>query len=188
MLKNSLFSPLYLAPFFCFSLFFFFSFQRCTPLFLFCFLFPTLLFCSSSLFLFFLCVALYFSAQNTSFSAQTFFSPKTLFSAQNVFASAQNFFSIQPKTFFYFLFFYFFSSATLLFFFFSALFFSGSALSFFLFQCLFFSSLFLVSHAAVLLQPSFPILFVYCPLFFRPKYFCLPRCYFSQPTPLGILS
>ena len=111
MLKNSLFSPLYLAPFFCFSLFFFFfSFQRCTPLFLFYFLFPTLLFCSSSLFLFFLCVALYFSAQNTSFSAQTFFSPKTLFSAQNVFASAQNVFQFSPKCFFQF-------SATLLFFF-----------------------------------------------------------------------
>ena len=116
MLKNSLFSPLYSAPFFCFSLFFFFfSFQRCTPLFLFCFLFSTLLFCSSSLFLFFLCVALYFSVQNTSFSAQTFFnfsaqtsfSPKTLFSAQNVFASAQNFFSVQPKTFFYFIFYFF---------------------------------------------------------------------------------
>ena len=103
MLKNSLFSPLYSAPFFCFSLFFFFfSFQRCTPLFLFCFLFPTLLFCSSPPFLFFLCVALYFSAQNTSFSAQTFFSPKTLFSAQNVFASAQNFFQFSPKHFFFF--------------------------------------------------------------------------------------
>ena len=42
---------------------------------------------------------------------------------------------------------------------------------FFLFQRLFFSFLFPVSHAAVLLQPSFSFLFVCCPLFFSPKYF-----------------
>ena len=97
MLKNSLFQP---------SLSFSFS---AAILFLFLFLFFTLLFCSSPLFLFFLCVALYFSAQNTFFSAQTFFSPKTLFSAQNLF----------------FFFFQFSHSSLLLF---SALFFSGSAL------------------------------------------------------------
>ena len=148
MLKNSLFSPLYLAPFFCFSLFFFFfSFQRCTPLFLFCFLFSTLLFCSSSLFLFFLCVALYFSAQNTSFSAQTFFSSNffqlfspSVFQPQNTFFSPKRFcfssklFSVQPKTFFFF-FFQFSHSSLLLF---SALFFSGSALFFFSFSAFFF--------------------------------------------------
>ena len=95
MLKNSLFSPLCSAPFFCFSLFlFFFSFSTAV-LFLFLFLFSTLLFCSNPLFLFFLCVALYFSPQNTSFSAQTFFS----FSAQKHFFQPKTFL-LQPKTFF----------------------------------------------------------------------------------------
>ena len=50
----------------------------------------------------------------------------------------------------------------------------------FLFQPFFFLSfstaplflfLFPISHAAVLLQPSFSFLFVCCPLFFSPKYF-----------------
>ena len=85
MLKNSLFQP---------SLSFSFS---TAVLFLFLFLFSMLMFCSSPLFLFFLCVALYFSTQNTFFSTQTFFSPKTLFSAQNIFASTQNFFQFSPK-------------------------------------------------------------------------------------------
>ena len=84
---------------------------------------------SSPLFLFFRCVALYFSAQNT-FSAQTFFSPKTLFSAQNVF-------SVQRH------------SSLLLF---SALFFSGSAL-FFLFQCL----LFFFSLTSFIRDPIFSL-------------------------------
>ena len=123
MLKISLFQP---------SLSFSFSIA---VLFLFLFLFSMLLFCSSLLFLFFWSVALYFSAQNTFFSAQTFFSPKTLFSAQNVFASAQNFFQFSPKLFFLFQF----SHSSLLLF--SALFFSGSALSFLFQRLLFFFSL-----------------------------------------------
>ena len=112
MLKNSLFSLLCLAPFFCFNLFLSF-FQRRTSSF-FCFCFPC---CCSALALSFF-----------SFGVLPFlFQPKILlfqakrFSGQNVFASAQKFF----------FFFFFFSSATLLFFFFSALFFSGSALFFF---------------------------------------------------------
>ena len=90
MLKNSLCQP---------SLSFSFN---AAPLFL--FLFPGqpplffLLFSSSTPFLFFWCVALYFSAQNTFFSAQTFFSLKTFFSAQNVFASAQNFFQFSHSS------------------------------------------------------------------------------------------
>ena len=127
MLKNSLFSPLCLAPFFCFSLFFFFL-SALHLSFFFCFLYPTLLFCSSPLFLFFLCVALYFSAQNTSFSAQTFFSPQILF-------SAQNFFRFSPIFFFFSQF----NHSSLLLF--SALFFSGSALSFLFQRLLFFFSL-----------------------------------------------
>ena len=67
---------------------------------------------SSPLFLFFRCVALYFSAQNTFSAQKHFFQPKTFFSVQR-------------------------HSSLLLF---SALFFSGSAL-FFLFQRLFFSFL-----------------------------------------------
>ena len=105
MLKNYLFSPLCLAPFLCSSpLFLFLS----APYTSFSFLFPgqpplfLLLFSSSLLFLFFWSVALYFSAQNTFFPAQTFFSPKTLFSVQNVFDSAQNFFQFSPKRFFFF--------------------------------------------------------------------------------------
>ena len=94
MLKNSLFQP---------SLSFSLS---AAILFLFLFLFSTLLLCSSPLFLFFLCVALYFSAQNTSFSAQTFFSPQILFSVQPNFF----FFSVQPlfsSSFFCFILFWF---------------------------------------------------------------------------------
>ena len=194
MLKNSLFSPLCSAPFFCFSLFFLFFFFLFSTTHLFFFsvsCFPRCCY-APALFYFSFCVLPFIFQpkillfQPKRFSAQKhFFQPKTfLLQPKTFFNSAQNVFLF----FFYFLFFYFFSSATLLFFFFSALFFSGSALFFFLFQRLFFSSLFLVSHAAVLLQPSFPFLFVYCPLFFRPKYFCFPRCYFSQPTPFGILS
>ena len=119
-------------------LFFFFSFLVSalfcfSPLFLFSVsalpsALASLLF-SSPLFLFFRCVALYFSAQNT-FSAQTFFSPKTLFSAQNVF-------SVQRH------------SSLLLF---SALFFSGLAL-FFLFQCL----LFFFSLTSFIQDPIFSL-------------------------------
>ena len=128
MLKNYLFQP---------SLSFNFS---TAVLFLFLFLFSMLLFCSSPLFLFFLCVSLYFSAQNTFF-----FSPKTLFSAQNVFASAQNVFQFSPK--------HFFSvqchSSLLVF---SGLFFSGLAL-FFLFQRL----LFFFSLAPFIQDPIFSL-------------------------------
>ena len=102
MLKNYLLSPLCstLAPHL--SLFqLSFSFNFSASFFCFFSFGQRPFFCFSPLFLFFLCVALYFSAQNTSFSAQTFFSPKTLFSAQNVFASAQNFFQFSPKRFFF---------------------------------------------------------------------------------------
>ena len=78
MLKNYLFSPLCSAPFLCSSpLFLFLSAPH--TFFFFFFLFPgqlslfLLLFSSSLLFLFFRCVALYFSAQNTFFSAHFFF-------------------------------------------------------------------------------------------------------------------
>ena len=95
--------------------FFFFLFPGQLPLFL-------LLFSSSLLFLLFRWVALYFSAQ-------MFFSSKTLF-------SAQNFFQFSPKHFF---FFFQFSHSSLLLF--SALFFSGSTLSFFFQRLIFFFSL-----------------------------------------------
>ena len=97
MLKNYLFSPLCLAPFLCSSpLFLFlsaphtsFSFSvswSAAPFFL--------LFSSRLLFLFYRSVALYFSAQNTFFLAQTFFSPKVFqFFSPNVFASVQPLFS-----------------------------------------------------------------------------------------------
>ena len=100
MLKNSLFSLLCLAPFFCFNLFLSF-FQRRTSSF-FCFCFPCC--CSAPALSFF------------SFGVLPFlFQPKILlfqakrFSAQNVFASAQNFF-------FFFFFFQFSHSSLLLFF------------------------------------------------------------------------
>ena len=105
------------------SAFFFFSFQRRTPLFLFCFLFPTLLLCSSPLFLFFLCVALYFSAQNTFFFSPNVFQPK------NTFFNPKRFY-FSPKLFF---FLFFSSSATLLFFFFLLYFFFWFSPLFFLF-------------------------------------------------------
>ena len=102
MLKNSLFSLLCLAPFFCFNLFLSF-FQRRTSSF-FCFCFPCC--CSAPALSFF------------SFGVLPFlFQPKILlfqakrFSAQNVFASAQNFF------FFFFLIFFQFSHSSLLLFF-----------------------------------------------------------------------
>ena len=98
MLKNSLFNTLFL-----FQPFYFFL--SAPHLFLFLFLFSLLLFCSSPFFLFFWCVALSFSAQNTSFSGQTFFSPKR--------------FCFNPKLFYFFLFFIFFQfshSSLLLFF------------------------------------------------------------------------
>ena len=102
MLKNSLFSLLCLAPFFCFNLFLSF-FQRRTSSF-FCFCFPCC--CSAPALSFF------------SFGVLPFlFQPKILlfqakrFSAQNVFASAQNFF-----LFFFFIFFQFSHSSLLLFF------------------------------------------------------------------------
>ena len=102
MLKNSLCQPslsfsFNAAPLFLFlfpdqpPLFFLFLFPRQPPLFF-------LLFSSNAPFLLFWCVALYFSAQNTFFSAQTFFNLKTLFSAQNVFASAQNFFQFSHSS------------------------------------------------------------------------------------------
>ena len=89
MLKNYLFSPLCSAPFFVPALFFFQLQRRTFLLFsvlaFFCFSAP-LVFCSTPLFLlsfsapvslFFRCVTLYFSAQNT-FSAQNVFQPKIL--------------------------------------------------------------------------------------------------------------
>ena len=45
-----------------------------------------------------------------------------------------------------------------------------------------FSFLFPVSHAAVLLQPSFSFLFVCCPLFFSPKYFFFSPNVFQPPN------
>ena len=121
MLKNSLFSLLCLAPFFCFNLFLSF-FQRRTSSF-FCFCFPCC--CSAPALSFF------------SFGVLPFlFQPKILlfqakrFSAQNVFASAQNFF---------FFFFQFSHSSLLLFFcfilfWFSPLFFFSFNTSFFFFS------------------------------------------------------
>ena len=134
MLKNSLFSLLCLAPFFCFNLFLSF-FQRRTSSF-FCFCFPCC--CSAPALSFF------------SFGVLPFlFQPKILlfqakrFSAQNVFASAQNFFQFSPKRFF---FFFFSSAATLLFFFFLLYSFLVQPSFFFLFQhflfFLFFSSVY----------------------------------------------
>ena len=98
MLKNYLFSPLYSAPFLCSNpLFLFlsaphtsFSFSvswSAAPFFL--------LFSSRLLFLFYRSVALYFSAQNTFFLAQTFFSilaQKHFFQPKTFFSSAQNVF------------------------------------------------------------------------------------------------
>ena len=154
MLKNYLFIPLCSAPFLCSSPLFLFLSAPHTFFFFFFFSVSwsaapfRLLFSSSLLFLFFRCVALYFSAQNTFFSAQTFFS----FSAQTFFSPKRfcfslKLFSVQPKTFF---FFSQFSHSSLLLF--STLFFSGSALSF-LFQCL----LFFFSLALFIQDPMFSL-------------------------------
>ena len=85
-IQPSLFSTLFLFQPFSF-------FLSAPHLFLFLFLFSLLLFCSSPFFLFFWCVALSFSAQNTSFSGQTFFSPKRFCFSQKLFFF---FFSVQP--------------------------------------------------------------------------------------------
>ena len=142
MLKNYLFSPLCSAPFLCSNPFFlflsaphtsFFLFPGQPPLFL-------LLFSSSLFFLFFRCVALYFSAQNTFFFNPNVFQPKNPF-------FSQKFFCFSPKRFF---FFFQFSHSSLLLFF--ALFFFGSAL-FFLFQRL----LFFFSLAPFIQDPMFSL-------------------------------
>ena len=102
MLKNSLFSPLCSAPFFCFSLFlFFFSAPHTSFSFLFPGQPPLFFFSFLPAFFFFSLGLLPFIFQPKRFSApKHFFQPKTFFS------SAQN------------IFFFFFNSATLLFFFF----------------------------------------------------------------------
>ena len=88
MLKNSLFSPLCLAPFFCFSLFLFFFFSA--PHTSFSFLFPVshaaVLLQPSFSFLFVCC--------------PLFFSLKYFFFSPNVFASAQNLFQFSPHHYF----------------------------------------------------------------------------------------
>ena len=108
MLKNSLFSPLCSAPFFCFNLFLSFLLQRRTSLPFFCFCFSSSLSFSTPFLFFWLPFIfqpkiLFFQPKRFSvFSAQTFFSP-------NVFAllSSASFFSYffspyifkgQPKT------------------------------------------------------------------------------------------
>ena len=133
MLKNSLFSPLYSAPFFCFSIFLSFCFSA-APLFLFLFLFPGQ---PPLFFLSFLPAFFFFSLGVLPF----IFQPKILFFSPNVFQPKM--FLLQPKTFF--------SSAQNVFFFqfshsyliiFYALFFFCSALFFFFFfQRLLFSFL-----------------------------------------------
>ena len=154
MLKNSLFSPLCSAPFFCFSLFFFLSFSA-APLFL--FLFPVshaaVLLQPSFSFLF-VCCPLFFSPKYFFFSPNVFqlklfsaFQPKR-FSAPKHFFQPKTFL-LQSKTFFssaqnVFFFLFQFSHSSLLLF--SALFFSGSALFFFSLSAppffLFFSSVY----------------------------------------------
>ena len=129
MLKNSLFSPLCLAPFFCFSLFFFLSFSA-APLFL--FLFPVshaaVLLQPSFSFLF-VCCPLFFSPKYFFFSPNVFQPPNTFFSPK--------LFSVQPNFFFFFL-----SSTTLLFFFFLLYsFLVQPSFFFFFFQRLLFSFL-----------------------------------------------
>ena len=125
MLKNSLFSPLCSAPFFCFSLFFLFFFFFSAPHTSFSFLFPVSCFprcCSApALFFFSFCVLPFnfqpkilifqpkcFSAQKHFFQPKTFLlQPKTFFSlAQYIFF----FLSVQPlfsSSFFCFILFWF---------------------------------------------------------------------------------
>ena len=147
MLKNSLFSPLCSAPFFCFSLFFlFFFFFFSAPHTSFSFLFPVshaaVLLQLSFSFLF-VCCPLFFSPKYFFFSPNvfqpknTFFSPKRFcFSPKLFFNSAQNVF-----LFFFIFYFFIFSVQPLFSFSFFLLysflvqpsFFSLSALPFFLF-------------------------------------------------------
>ena len=130
MLKNSLFSPLCSAPFFCFSLFlFFFSAPHTSFSFLFPVSYATVMLQPSFSFLF-VCCPLFFSPK------YFFFQPKR-FSAQKYFFQPKTFL-LQPKTFFFSFFFQFSHSSLLLF---SALFFFGLALFFSSFSASFFSFL-----------------------------------------------
>ena len=134
MLKNSLFSPLCLAPFFCFSLFLFFFF---------------FLFSAAHLFFFSVsCFSRYCSAPALfffSFCVLPFiFQPKILLFQPKRFSAQKHFF--QPKTFLLQ-----FSHSSLLLFF-PALFFSSSAI-FSLFQCL----LFFFSLAPFIQDPIFAL-------------------------------
>ena len=108
MLKNSLFSPLCLAPFFCFSrfLFFFFLFSAAHLFFFSVSCFPRC--CSAPALLFFsFCVLPFiFQPKIRLFQPKRFSAPKHFFLPKTFFSSAQN------------VFFFFSSSATLLFFFF----------------------------------------------------------------------
>ena len=102
MLKIFLFSPLYSAPFFCFSLFLSF-FQRCTTLSFFCLCFsPSLLLQPSFSFLL-VHVCPFFQPKNILFNPKQFsLQPKNIFFSPNVFqffsfSSAQTFFAlVQP--------------------------------------------------------------------------------------------
>ena len=97
MLKNSLFSPLCSAPFFCFNLFLSFLLQRRTSLPFFCFCFSSSLSFSPPFLFFWLPfifqpkILLFQPKRFSVFSAQTFFSP-------NVFAL------LSSASFFYFFF------------------------------------------------------------------------------------
>ena len=128
MLKNSLFSPLCSAPFFCFSLFFFLFFQRRTSL---SFSVSCIRRCCSApaLFFFSFCVLPFiFQPKILLFQPKRFSAPKYFFQPKTFFGSAQFFFFFSQ-----------FNHSSLLLF--SALFFSGSALFFFSFSASFFSFL-----------------------------------------------